>query len=458
MKKPLLSLAAALLMSGMVTAQNQIYLVGGVQGRDINDASMPHREIAPGTEAYAADTPGETIGGATLHNDPSTWASTVYIVSIVWDYETITEGSMEATVTMPNGSVTPYTGKIGEESPDDATIIPDNAFQILFPYPGLSVLGTYTVSLPEGCVYIDGIPNSAQDLKFTIQGTSSAEYMPDAQMVYPTSPYLSFLFNIEMTWNGEYIIFADGAEDGNAFISFAGGNFEEVMAYIHSLPISDEGGENLYGKDQIDVLYIDVPWEVVPLGEYGEVAILIPAGLVKNSAGALNPAQVVTINLMESVYEAQWSVPDGSRISLNDAIVSVEWDGYEISPLSGGIIARNSKSREDIPLEFGKQLTVRDDYSKLLIDLSTLAAAEYEVIIPEAAILLEKGEDTAINGETMATYTLKGESGVAGIETEDNISVVNLQGIRVLENGNADALLTLPAGTYIVNGKKTILK
>lgn len=41
---------------------------------------------------------------------------------------------------------------------------------------------------------------------------------------------------------------------------------------------------------------------------------------------------------------------------------------------------------------------------------------------------------------------------------EDGYTVYNLQGICVLKTADADALRTLPAGLYIINGRKHVIK
>ena len=44
------------------------------------------------------------------------------------------------------------------------------------------------------------------------------------------------------------------------------------------------------------------------------------------------------------------------------------------------------------------------------------------------------------------------------IENAYNGNVYNMQGILVIKNANAEQINTLPAGLYIVNGKKVIRK
>lgn len=50
------------------------------------------------------------------------------------------------------------------------------------------------------------------------------------------------------------------------------------------------------------------------------------------------------------------------------------------------------------------------------------------------------------------------EDGINTIESELSIEVYNAAGIRILSNGHSSDLNTLPAGLYIINGKKVLIK
>ena len=70
-------------------------------------------------------------------------------------------------------------------------------------------------------------------------------------------------------------------------------------------------------------------------------------------------------------------------------------------------------------------------------------------------------ETTAINGDITVCVTVNVVTGIDGV-TDDNSTVrgavYNLQGVRVAESSDAETLRRLPAGVYIVKGKKFVVR
>ena len=49
--------------------------------------------------------------------------------------------------------------------------------------------------------------------------------------------------------------------------------------------------------------------------------------------------------------------------------------------------------------------------------------------------------------------------GIDAVDAENGLyNVYNYQGIRVLNNADKDAVKALPAGFYIINGKKVVIR
>lgn len=64
-----------------------------------------------------------------------------------------------------------------------------------------------------------------------------------------------------------------------------------------------------------------------------------------------------------------------------------------------------------------------------------------------------------IDGDKLYLKMTGTDSGVEGINAENGLyNVYNYQGIRVLNNADKDAVNALPAGFYIVNGKKVVIR
>ena len=49
-------------------------------------------------------------------------------------------------------------------------------------------------------------------------------------------------------------------------------------------------------------------------------------------------------------------------------------------------------------------------------------------------------------------------TGVAGVANDGKVSVYNLQGVKMLDNADAASVNSLPAGLYIINGKKVVIR
>jgi hypothetical protein len=77
---------------------------------------------------------------------------------------------------------------------------------------------------------------------------------------------------------------------------------------------------------------------------------------------------------------------------------------------------------------------------------------------------IEAGEDGSYSFEVTEDTTVKIASkatdAVSAIAINNNVNnnVYNLQGVAVLRNASAEQIATLPAGLYIINGKKVVKK
>ena len=70
-------------------------------------------------------------------------------------------------------------------------------------------------------------------------------------------------------------------------------------------------------------------------------------------------------------------------------------------------------------------------------------------------------ETTAINGDITVSVTVNVVTGIDGVTNDDSTvrgAVYNLQGVRVAESSDAEILRRLPAGVYIVKGKKFVVR
>lgn len=85
------------------------------------------------------------------------------------------------------------------------------------------------------------------------------------------------------------------------------------------------------------------------------------------------------------------------------------------------------------------------------------AAGNYKIRIQAGSFLLDGVQESKYT--EIAVTVNPTMDGVEGIEAADGLfTVFNLQGILVIKEADAEALKALPAGVYIVNGKKVVLK
>lgn len=153
--------------------------------------------------------------------------------------------------------------------------------------------------------------------------------------------------------------------------------------------------------------------------------------------------------------EATWSIGPNATVTDANNPVSVSWTGAKLT--------YNDKADDDVnlygtmygyfTLKFGEYVRISDDGTQLLIDLRTIPQEGYRLNVPEALLILEidgqKYYNTASSVETIFIEITDGITDAAVDLPADGTAIYNLQGIRV----NAS---DLPAGIYIVNGKKVL--
>lgn len=86
------------------------------------------------------------------------------------------------------------------------------------------------------------------------------------------------------------------------------------------------------------------------------------------------------------------------------------------------------------------------------------AAGKYEIVFPAGCLYLDAENMISCDKEIRLTYTI-GIDGIADIEAEGGVyRVYNISGMYLGEYSSAEQLNELPAGFYIVNGKKLYVK
>lgn len=150
---------------------------------------------------------------------------------------------------------------------------------------------------------------------------------------------------------------------------------------------------------------------------------------------------------------ATWSHKTGD-FALDTNIVEVGWKGYELSFVDNPEkLSVHSLSTGVIDLNYGSEVTLSADKTKILINLSMLPMEEYRINVPEACVYINVDGKIYLNtGTSMDGIT----ASVEAIERDGEYTVVNVHGVTVLRTANASDLNQLPRGLYIVNGKKVM--
>ena len=311
--------------------------------------------------------------------------------------------------------------------------------------------GVYKISFPEKCVILDGntIYNGGMDYFVKIFNGMSA-----GSLVYPESTVASTFSTLIFSWDGNEITFV--SEDKQTVsVELPNGETQEVTATLNYQIIgSDEEGTPDFGptradEDVYNALMIDL-FDLINEKGDGRYYITIPEGLVQNSEGLINPAQTIDISVYPiSEVKAEFTIDE------EENTLTVSYSGFAAidTNYSKPVEIRNTTTGETAT----PFLWFMD--GEATISLEGYEDGTYELVIPEAAFYFytENYEQTYINQDETYEFTIEDgkTSAVKALESvkAEVKGVYNLQGVKV-----ADDAANLPAGLYIINGKKVLVR
>lgn len=157
--------------------------------------------------------------------------------------------------------------------------------------------------------------------------------------------------------------------------------------------------------------------------------------------------------------QAEWSITENMTVK-KGTLIEISWGGNQIIRNPYNFDPVNVYAPIDVgglDLDFGEEVTISEDGTKLVLDLGGLPTQTYRINIPEGFVLITVGDKQYINmGSSLDDIFLDNRQSGVGVIGADDVAapVYNLQGVRVLEN--ASDLNTLPRGIYIVGGKKVV--
>ncbi|MDE6670181.1 MAG: hypothetical protein K2K26_10940, partial [Muribaculaceae bacterium] len=173
-------------------------------------------------------------------------------------------------------------------------------------------------------------------------------------------------------------------------------------------------------------------------------------------AGEVGPSDV-------DITPAAGTVEELSGFTLNGWLQPSWRADEDYKLISGTLTLPNGDVIDILADNFVEVLSDPDDWFSDIIgqsyDLGTTYTerGNYVLVIPEGMFNIgETGEGQ--NSEWTVIWTI-GETGVSSVFGDvDSFDVYTINGMTVLKGGNAAQLDQLPAGMYIINGQKVILK
>ena len=330
--------------------------------------------------------------------------------------------------------------------------------------------GKYTIEIPTGYLLVGANAlNASNSWTYTVwNGMMPAEMLlgPDPIGMYVNNIQLYYGTNISKVGNFPAL----NVYDGDPAWSEVAFTIPARNISILELNVSDgsdtpstEMGGGTGNTNKIQVLYINI-YELF-MGKTGEFCIVIPAGIVKDSEGKLNPQQEISFTLT-TIYPGEMTIenidPEGN--------ITIEWEGMNwCSPEYTVEAFLVTPDRERVLVEeYNGNYNANYDMTSITVSLGDLVDAEgpYELVIPEGKFSISGVIDDeyvdGINQPIIYPFTYKdgvfaGVKSVKGETPESTVKgIYNLQGVKVADDLNGTT--RLPAGIYIINGKKVYLR
>lgn len=326
--------------------------------------------------------------------------------------------------------------------------------------------GNYTLEVPEGFfIFEDGTPVPSFSGAWQIKGTSVV-------LNPASSSVLSSISTITATFkDAEKVTFTDNTSQETAYDDEGVAHTYTVYAVVLEPRSSDEVFVPTVTVDGNKVTYTFDP----PVEAPGKYDFSIKAGSISvyDADGTMTPCST-----LDAIYhiELELTAPDIEPVEGQYAVINPTREGtnyayfrlYADEKIS---YALNSYARF-VPVTTGAGTSTNFYIMKnpnnvkglILVDQKLSertkdtpfepTEGDYVLIIPAKAYQTASG----MNSEYRYYYTFRhGQSSVTLLQTGDEgVTIYTPTGICVARNASTDILSTLPAGIYIVNGKKII--
>ncbi|MCH5239992.1 MAG: hypothetical protein J1F38_07195 [Muribaculaceae bacterium] len=345
--------------------------------------------------------------------------------------------------------------------------------------------GIYILDLTEGSIDLgDGTPNGETVYNFRILET----LVPQSYVSPMPSSYDEFdSFNVIWAENinqpyelsSQYAALNDDSgklefnAEGISQFKVSLNNAEEVE--IRSITIeefqADESGDS-YPDAQLLITLADMQTEID-----GEYSLLIPAGIINiTTPYGIVVNDEVTFTFILNAQEV-FELPDPTVIPTEGAVKDLKEVIISWQSVLGGwdLLTKNEENSGEITVTLNDEeftdfetsftwssidaQTEGTDGNQLVITFGdNLDPGTYSIMIPEGYINVTDIDNGTYPSQLInLTYTLEETTGIDNISSDDNVTIYNLNGVKVDSGVKKSSVNNLPKGIYIVNGKKVVV-
>lgn len=347
-----------------------------------------------------------------------------------------------------------------------------NELRVIVVAIGEDGLTVYTTSEENGEVINRAFVLVTYD---TSASDHSSEYMDCmGTVVYPDlAQDITYISGIQVAWDYQFLTLV--APRNNSSVSSIPVTLtienEGTFSVYPTLVTLTEGdavpASNARETFSYSALYIDfsnIVEDYKGLLPNGKYTISLPEGVVQNANGQINMEQDFVYNVMSPYWGMTQVNPpmveDDSYIDYSPkelADVTVEFDGL---PLMQNDHAQPLSCKVNgIDYDLSDDVFVNEN--SISLRLSSLDEGVCDILIPEAFVFILDNGTTRLSPETYVTYHIVSSTTAVsdlGIDVDGIYRVYDLNGVKILETDDPAALRILPAGLYIINGHKLLLR
>ena len=424
----------------VITGSNDIT----VNGEGIGTVTLPftvEAAPAPAPEPQFAD-------GKTEYEAP------VSELEVVWP---------GAKITFPRDNPIMVSVVLSSEPVDmkDVTVTLNNSGDGIIIPVNLTEAGTYTLTINKNYIEINGsTPASAISLDFTVTADSGSTdqnpELPEATLVWGEEGAVAPVSTLEVVWENATVTL-DEAQSMMLILAISINDGEGYM--------SDYTVDNVALNDKEDGLVLTL---TDPIDAAGTYSLVIDSNDIVTVNGQEMPAIdlsfTVTDDDEEDPIPPVTELPEpkfaGGQTSFQAPLSSLEvvWDDATVVVNGGTAVVADAAGKEVVS---NCKIEANTGINGIVItfrDGAITTAGSYKLIITG-------GDDITVNSQGIGTVEMTfnvtgGWSGIEGIEADSQgmFRIYNLNGVNVLNSDNANSVRTLPAGVYVINGKKVVIK